>query len=85
MVIMLGRSTSIGFFDFVSFYLQFTNLYNFIYVTQDWSPRNLSYFASIQTMAMTIFGIIGGAIMSRTREVKVSGGAGSYTVRLVHS
>jgi MFS family permease len=62
----------LGFFDFVSFYLQFTNLYNFIYVTQDWSPRNLSYFASIQTMAMTIFGIIGGAIMSRTRDVKVT-------------
>ena len=71
--IVLSRSVCIGFFDFVSFYLQFTNLYNFIYVTQDWSPRNLSYFASIQTMAMTIFGIIGGAIMSRTREVKVSG------------
>jgi hypothetical protein len=73
-------SLSIGFFDFVSFYLQFTNLYNFIYVTQDWSPRNLSYFASIQTMAMTIFGIIGGAIMSRTREVKVSSHVGGLTV-----
>ena len=60
----------IGFFDFTSFYLQFTNLYNFIYVTQDWSARNLSYFSSIQTMAMTVAGIAGGAIMSRTREVK---------------
>lgn len=27
----------IGFFDFVSFYLQYTYQYSFIYVTKDWS------------------------------------------------
>lgn len=61
----------IGFFDFVSFYLQYTNLYNFIYVTQDWSYRNLTYFASCQTLSLTVFGIVGGTLMAKYRDVKV--------------
>ncbi|KAJ9093910.1 hypothetical protein QFC19_008142 [Naganishia cerealis] len=60
----------IGFFDFVSFYLQYTNLYNFIYVTQDWSYRNLTYFASCQTLSLTVFGIVGGTLMAKYRDVK---------------
>lgn len=65
-------SCIIGFTDFVSFYLQFTNQYNFIYITQDWDARYMSYFSSIQTLSLTVFGIAGGAIMSYTRDVKVS-------------
>jgi hypothetical protein len=62
----------IGFTDFVSFYLQYTNLYNFVFVTKDWDVRYMSYFASTQTIALTVFGIMAGAIMSYTRDVKVS-------------
>lgn len=60
----------IGFFDFVSFYLQFTNQYNFVYVTRDWSYRYLSYFSSTQSLSLTIFGILAGAVMAKTRDVK---------------
>lgn len=62
----------IGFTDFVSFYLQYTNLYNFVFVTKDWDARYMSYFGYTQTIALTVFGIMAGAIMSYTREVKVS-------------
>lgn len=37
----------IGFFDFVSFYLTYTYLYSFVYITQpNWSVRQLTYFAN---------------------------------------
>lgn len=61
-----------GFTDFVSFYLQYTNLYNFVFITQDWDARYLSYFGYTQTIALTVFGIMAGVIMSYTRDVKVS-------------
>jgi len=63
-------SCIIGFTDFVSFYLQYTNLYNFVFVTKDWDARYMSYFGYTQTIALTVFGIMAGAIMSYTREVK---------------
>jgi hypothetical protein len=67
----------VGFTDFVSFYLQYTNLYNFVFVTKDWDVRYMSYFAYTQTIALTVFGIMAGAIMSYTRDVKVSHDRGS--------
>lgn len=66
------RFLLLGFTDFVSFYLQYTNLYNFVYTTQDWEIRYLTYFSLTQTVALTFFAIVGGAIMSYTRDVKVS-------------
>ncbi|KEP44899.1 drug:H+ antiporter [Rhizoctonia solani 123E] len=52
----------IGFFDFVSFYLTFSYLYSFVFVVKGWELRYLNYFTSTQTVALTVFGIIAGAI-----------------------
>ncbi|WWC66478.1 uncharacterized protein I206_100380 [Kwoniella pini CBS 10737] len=60
----------IGFTDFVSFYLQYTYLYSYVYVTQTWSYRDLTYFSATQSLALTIFGICGGIIMYFTRRFK---------------
>lgn len=60
----------IGFFDFVSFYLQYTYLYSYVYVTQNWSYANLTYFSATQSLALTIFGIVAGIIMWATRRFK---------------
>ncbi|KAF9457293.1 drug:h+ antiporter [Collybia nuda] len=53
----------IGAFDFISFYLTFTFLYSFVVVVKPWSPVNANYFFSTQTVALTIFGILGGLAM----------------------
>jgi len=47
---------TIGFFDFVSYYLTYTYLYSFIVVTKDWSLVDINYFSNTQTVALTIFG-----------------------------
>ncbi|KAK6905574.1 hypothetical protein I203_106404 [Kwoniella mangroviensis CBS 8507] len=60
----------IGFTDFVSFYLQYTYLYSYVYVTQNWSYRDLTYYSATQSLALTIFGICGGIIMYFTRRFK---------------
>ncbi|KAE9398857.1 drug:h+ antiporter [Gymnopus androsaceus JB14] len=63
-------SAFIGFFDFVSFYLQYTYQYSFIYVTRDWTVVNQNYFAYTQTLALTIFGILAGFVQAYTRRTK---------------
>lgn len=81
----------IGFFDFVSFYLQFTYQYSFICesraprrlmgrvrlistcstdVVKDWSPVNQNYFGQTQTLALTFFAIMAGAIILYIRRYK---------------
>nr|XP_018267067.1 uncharacterized protein I303_01050 [Kwoniella dejecticola CBS 10117]OBR89225.1 hypothetical protein I303_01050 [Kwoniella dejecticola CBS 10117] len=60
----------IGFTDFVSFYLQYTYLYSYVYVTQTWSYRDLTYYSATQSLALTIFGITGGIVMYFTRRFK---------------
>ncbi|CAE7136928.1 unnamed protein product [Rhizoctonia solani] len=60
----------IGFFDFVSFYLTFSYLYSFVFVVKGWELRYLNYFSSTQTVALTVFGIIAGAIMRATHRYK---------------
>ncbi|CAE6442786.1 unnamed protein product [Rhizoctonia solani] len=60
----------IGFFDFVSFYLTFSYLYSFVFVIKGWELRYLNYFSSTQTVALTVFGIIAGAIMRTTHRYK---------------
>ncbi|WVO17819.1 hypothetical protein L204_105517 [Cryptococcus depauperatus] len=60
----------IGFFDFVSFYLQYTYLYSYVSVTENWTYRNLTYFSSTQTLSLTASGILAGFIMYATRRFK---------------
>lgn len=77
----------IGFFDFVSFYLQYTYLYrcafhlrpdhlshhhSYVSITQNWSYANITYFSATQSLALTIFAILAGGIMYVTRRFKVS-------------
>ncbi|KAI9060414.1 drug:h+ antiporter [Trametes sanguinea] len=60
----------IGFFDFFSFYLTFTYLYSFVLVTKDWSLINATYFSQTQTVALTVFGILSGALLHWFRHYK---------------
>ncbi|KAL7410361.1 hypothetical protein BDY24DRAFT_418092 [Mrakia frigida] len=62
---------AIGFLDFVSFYLQYTYQYSFVAVVKyDWSYRYLTYFSLTQTIALTVFALLGGFIMAATRRYK---------------
>ncbi|KAF9065856.1 drug:h+ antiporter [Rhodocollybia butyracea] len=63
-------SAFIGFFDFVSFYLQYTYQYSFIFVTRDWSVVNQNYFAYTQSLSLTVFGILAGFVQAYTRRTK---------------
>ncbi|OCH87436.1 drug:h+ antiporter [Obba rivulosa] len=60
----------IGFFDFVSFYLTYTYLFSFVLVVKPWSLVNANYFASTQTVALTVFGILAGGLMRYLRRYK---------------
>ncbi|KAJ3733130.1 hypothetical protein DFJ43DRAFT_995759, partial [Lentinula guzmanii] len=60
----------IGFFDFVSSYLQYTYQYSFIFVTKDWSTVDQNYFAYTQTLSLTVFGILTGFVQAYTRRTK---------------
>ncbi|KAK7689671.1 hypothetical protein QCA50_007466 [Cerrena zonata] len=53
----------IGFFDFISYYLTSTYLQSYIFVVKPWSLVNVNYFASTQTIALTVFGITAGVLM----------------------
>ena len=44
----------------------------YVYVTQDWTYRGLTYFSSTQSLSMTVFGIVGGALMFVMKRCKVS-------------
>lgn len=60
----------IGLFDFISFYLQFTYQYSFISVAKDWTQEGQNYFGQTQTISLTFFAIIAGAIVLFTRRYK---------------
>ncbi|GAA5833685.1 hypothetical protein JCM11251_003205 [Rhodosporidiobolus azoricus] len=60
----------IGFFDFVSFYLQYTYQYSFISVTRDWSIVNQGYFAYTQTLTLTFAAICAGFYQLYFRRTK---------------
>ncbi|KAH7912676.1 major facilitator superfamily domain-containing protein [Hygrophoropsis aurantiaca] len=53
----------IGFFDFMSYYLTYTYLYSFVLVVKPWSLVDAVYFMQVQTVALTLFGIIAGVSM----------------------
>jgi MFS family permease len=60
----------IGFFDFTSFYLQYTYLYSFVLVTEDWGLKTVAYFVYTHAFSITVFGIVAGGIMYATRRFK---------------
>lgn len=43
----------------------------YVYVTRDWNYRELGYFTAVQSLTMTVFGIVGGALMWATHRFKV--------------
>ncbi|KAL1694641.1 major facilitator superfamily domain-containing protein [Schizophyllum commune] len=61
----------IGFFDFISFYLNYAYLYSFILVTKDWPLVNVTYFTSCQSVALTVFGIGAGLLMRYFKSYKI--------------
>ncbi|KAJ2962514.1 hypothetical protein NQZ79_g2376 [Umbelopsis isabellina] len=67
----IAAACFIGFFDFVSFYLQYTYQYSFVYVVKtEWSFRDLTYFSSTQTIALCVFGLLAGVILIWFRRPK---------------
>ncbi|GAA5868058.1 hypothetical protein JCM8547_000791 [Rhodosporidiobolus lusitaniae] len=60
----------IGFFDFVSFYLQYTYQYSFIAVTKGWSTVDQGYFAYTQTLTLTFAAICAGFYQLYFRRTK---------------
>jgi hypothetical protein len=62
---------AIGFFDFISFYLTYSYLSSFVYITQEWSIKEVGYFGNTQSVALTVFGIVAGVIMRLTHRYKV--------------
>ncbi|EAU93687.1 ferrichrome-type siderophore transporter [Coprinopsis cinerea okayama7 len=60
----------IGALDFVSFYISYAYLYSFVIVVKPWSLKNATYFIQCQTVTLTVFGIVGGALMRYLRRYK---------------
>ncbi|KAI6105135.1 major facilitator superfamily domain-containing protein [Pisolithus croceorrhizus] len=63
-------AASIGFLDFMSFYLTFTYLYSFVLVVKPWSLVNATYFMQIQTVGLTFSGIMAGISLRYFRRYK---------------
>ncbi|KAI0726609.1 drug:h+ antiporter [Fomitopsis betulina] len=62
----------VNFFDFISFYLTWTYLYTFTYIATDWDLTNLNYYSTSQSLCLTFFGLLWGAV------VAISGGKMGY-------
>ncbi|KAJ7174007.1 major facilitator superfamily domain-containing protein [Mycena crocata] len=60
----------IGAFDFMAFYLTYAYLFSFVVVVKDWKLVNTTYFMQIQTIVMTICGIITGMYMHKYQRYK---------------
>ncbi|KAJ7685749.1 drug:h+ antiporter [Mycena polygramma] len=54
---------TINFFDFVSFYLTYGELYGFVSATTKWEISNLVYYSNAQSLSLTFFGV-GWAILA---------------------
>ncbi|KAK7038265.1 MFS domain-containing protein [Favolaschia claudopus] len=48
---------AINFFDFVSFYLTYSELYGFVSATTNWKIDNLVYYSNAQSLSLTFFGV----------------------------
>ena len=60
----------ISFFEFFSYSLTTTYLYSFILITKDWSLVDVTYFNQAQSVALVVFGILGGLSMTFLRRAK---------------
>lgn len=67
----ISAACFIGIADFVSFYLQYTYQYSFVYVVKtEWSDRDMTYFTNTQTFGLCIFGTVCGIILIYYRRPK---------------
>ncbi|KAI9315575.1 major facilitator superfamily domain-containing protein [Dichotomocladium elegans] len=67
----IAAACFIGFFDFVSFYLQYTYQYSFVSVVKtEWNYRALTYFSMTQTISLCVFGLTAGVILIYYRRPK---------------
>ncbi|KAJ7193809.1 drug:h+ antiporter [Mycena pura] len=53
---------AINFFDFVSFYLTYAELYGFVSATTQWKIGDLVYYSNAQSLSLTFFGLGWGVI-----------------------
>ena len=60
----------ISFFEFFSYALTATYLYSFVLITKDWSLVDVTYFNQAQSVALVVFGILGGLSMTFLRRAK---------------
>ncbi|KAJ7271946.1 drug:h+ antiporter [Mycena haematopus] len=60
----------IGAMDFMAFYLTYTYLFSFLIVVKGWELINTTYFMQIQSISMTVCGILTGIYMHRFRRYK---------------
>ncbi|KAJ7905680.1 major facilitator superfamily domain-containing protein [Mycena olivaceomarginata] len=67
---VIGASL-IGAFDFLAFYLTYTYLFSFVVVVKGWKLINTTYFMQLQSIAMTLCGILTGIYMHRFRRYKM--------------
>ncbi|KAJ7073780.1 drug:h+ antiporter [Mycena amicta] len=49
---------AIDFFDFVSFYLTYSELYGFVSATTKWDLGKLVYYSNAQSLSLTFFGLL---------------------------
>ncbi|KAJ6531076.1 hypothetical protein B0H19DRAFT_1082056 [Mycena capillaripes] len=56
---------TINFFDFVSFYLTYGELYGFVSATTKWEIGKLVYYSNAQSLSLTFFGL-GWAVLAGT-------------------
>ncbi len=60
----------ISFGEFFSNNLTSTYLYSFVLITKDWSLVNVTYFNQVQSVALVVFGILGGLSMRYLHSAK---------------
>ncbi|KAF7289055.1 MFS domain-containing protein [Mycena chlorophos] len=53
---------AIDFFDFVSFYLTYAELYGFVSATTKWDLGKLVYYSNAQSLCLTFFGLLWAAV-----------------------
>ncbi|EJT98469.1 MFS general substrate transporter [Dacryopinax primogenitus] len=52
----------ISFFDFISFYLTYAQLYGFVAATTNWSLSDITYYTNCQSLCLTFFALLWGAV-----------------------
>ncbi|WPG98213.1 Hypothetical protein R9X50_00100000 [Acrodontium crateriforme] len=60
----------IGFFDFLTFYISWSPAYSWSYIVQGYSATQASYYSNTQSLCLTVFGIIAGALSLGLKRYK---------------